>query len=121
MMVEYYGCKDQERLDSSPDEVVERLMQDEDYSEFPIKVYVFRPMDIAKDENSLSKDILEDIIERLDEEYGDPDGDYTEPTEDMKKASLELAKVILRDYKSWMCEETGEILEYSKEQAKKVQ
>jgi len=119
-MLNYYGCKDQERLDSSPEEVIERLMDDESYSDFPIKVYVFKPMDIAKDAETLSKDILDDILERLDENYSDPDGDCTEPTEDMKKASIELAKVILKDYTPWMCESTGEIIEYSKDEAENV-
>jgi hypothetical protein len=119
-MKEYYGVQDQEILDSEPEEVIQRLMEDEDYSHFPIKVYVFKPMSIAKSEESLSRDIIQDVLERLDENLADPDGDCTEPTEDMKKASLELAKVIFKDYTTWACESTGEVLEYSKEEAENI-
>jgi len=119
-MKEYYGQIDQERLDNDPGDVVIALMEDEDYSDFPIKVYTYNPREVAKDAETFSRDILENILERLDEEYGDPDGDYTEPTDSMKKASLELAKVIFKDYQSFMCEETGEVIEFSKEAAEKI-
>ncbi len=119
-MAEFYGHGEQDRLDSDIGDTVRGIMEDGDYSDFPIKIDVFKPMSIAKDADMLAKNILEDILERLDEEYGDPDGNGTEPTEDMKKASLALAKVILNDYQSWACEKTGEVIEYSKEEAEKV-
>lgn len=118
-MAEYYGHGEQERLDSDIEDTVRRVMED-GCTDFPIKINVFKPMSIAKDSESFAKDILEDILERLDEEYADPDGSNTEPTENMKKASLALAKVMLDEYTSWMCEKTGEVIEYSKEEAEKL-
>ncbi len=119
-MIKFYGTEEQEILDAEPGETIQRLMDDVDCPDFPIRVFVYKRMSIAKDEETLAKDILDDIIERLDGDYGDPDGDYTEATENMKKASIEFAKVILSDYKSWACEKTGEVLEYSKEEAAKI-
>lgn len=119
-MAEFYGHGDQERLDSDIEDTVRKVMEDGDYSDFPIKINVFKTMSIAKDAETLARDILEDILERLDQEHGDPDSNGTEPTEDMRKASLAFAKVILNDYQSWVCEKTGEVIEYSKEEAEKV-
>lgn len=120
MSKEFYGYKGQESLYSDPEEVVMDLMENEDYSDFPIKVYVFKPMSITSNVEKFSKYILEDIIENLDDHYGDPDGGTTEPTDRMKKASLELANAIVDDYQSWACEPTGEVIEYSKEAAELI-
>lgn len=49
--------------------------------------------------------ILDDVLERLDEEFGDPDGDHFEPTPAMKEAEKAFVEVIRREYKPWMCEE----------------
>jgi len=49
--------------------------------------------------------ILEDILERLDEEYSDPDGNPTDPTDAMKKAEADFIAVMEREYEPWMCEE----------------
>lgn len=119
-MTEFYGVEDQERLDIEIEDTVKRVMEDGSYSDFPIKINVFKPMSIAKDAETLARDMLDDILENLDCNYGDPDSNGTESTEDMRKASLGLAKVILKDYQSWACEKTGEVIEYSKEEAEKL-
>lgn len=119
----FYGYKDQEQLSRDPEDVVIYMMENgeyEDYANFPIKVYEFESISIAKNEETFARDILEDLLERLDNNYGDPDSNGTKPTEDMKRASLELAKVMLKDYQSWTCEETGKVIEFSKEQAEKI-
>ena len=119
-MAEFYGYEGQERLSSSIEDVIEYFLEDEEYSDFPIKVYVFKPMDAVGDIENYSKDILEDILLSLDEDYGDPCGNYTEPTDAMEKASLELAKIIAKEYNVWSCEETGEVLEFSETEARKI-
>lgn len=118
--VEFYGYGEQDRLDSDIEDTVRIVMEDGDYTDFPIKIDVYKPMSIAKDADTFAKNILEDILERLDEEYGDPDGDGTEPTENMKEASLKLAQVIINEYQSWACVKTGEDIEYSKEEVEKL-
>ena len=49
--------------------------------------------------------ILEMLLENLDEELSDPDGDLTEPTEAMKEAEKVFLAVIENEYKPWAHEE----------------
>ena len=117
----YYGQEEQEILSSEPEDVViDLITREKDYKGYPIKIYVFKQMEPFKDDEYYAKSILDDLLEDLDDEYGDPDGDNTEPTDNMKKASLSLAKVMKEEYRSWMCEPTGEVLEFSKKDAIRI-
>ena len=120
MNEELYGYDGQEILNTSVEDVLLYLMEDDDYTNFPIKVYVFRRQTPFENLDEFSNSILEDILEHLDERYADPDGDYTEPTEKMIKASIEFSKVISEEYIPYACERTGEVLEFTKEEAKKT-
>lgn len=51
--------------------------------------------------------VLEHLLEFLDEEYGNQDGDWTTPTPDMKSAELTFIKAVLKEYEVWQCEPTG--------------
>lgn len=51
--------------------------------------------------------LLEEALERLDEELGNPDAEPTEPTEAMKKAADALAAVIVAEYVPWACEKVS--------------
>ena len=119
-MREYYGDKGQERLDTDPEDTVRSITEDEGYDDFPVKVYVFEPMDAIGEVDVYAKRILEDILENLDEDYGDPDGDIFEPTQKMKDAALKLAIVMKQEYVNFICELTGEILEYSKKETEEM-
>lgn len=46
---------------------------------------------------------LEDLLERLDEDYGDRDG-ATQPTEGMKRAEKVFIDAVLSEYVPWQCE-----------------
>lgn len=48
---------------------------------------------------------LESMLYHLDEELGDPKGDYTTPTPRMVEAAAAFAKVVCSEYVSWQCEE----------------
>lgn len=50
---------------------------------------------------------LESLLKSLDEEYANPDGDGTEPTEAMRAAEKAFTAAVLAEYKPWMCEATG--------------
>lgn len=50
---------------------------------------------------------LEYMIECLDEEYSDPEGDYSVPTPAMREAERVFIQAVLKEYKSWLCEPTG--------------
>jgi len=53
-------------------------------------------------------DVLESLLEELDEELGDPDGDEaTKPTPAMIEAAEAVCKVVLAEYVPWACEECG--------------
>jgi len=106
-----YGLQEQERLDETPEEVIARVYNNMKEGEisFPIRVYAFTPQDTKTN----GKDLIDRILEDLDQDYGDPDGDYTTPSENMLKAANALAKVIREDYRVFACDNTGEFKEYS--------
>jgi len=125
-----YGLQDQESmLDDDVDEVLGRVMDDacetpgESFDaiaariEWPIKVLVYRRMSLDEgDAKRLAENAIERALEDLDEERSDPDGDATEPSEGMKAAALAFGRAVVKDYVSWACEPTGEILEFTREQ-----
>lgn len=121
-----YGLADDERLEMDPETVVERVMDDacqtpgEPFDatasrvEWPIRVHVFKRMDVSGMGDSLGEDALERVLEQLDEEHADPDGDPTEPTEAMKAAALAFGRAVVAEYKSWAAERTKEVVEFSR-------
>lgn len=129
----YYGLKDWERLEPDPDSVVERILEDACHEvgesfdaiasriEWPIRILVYKQQDIGGDKKAelIAIDALESVLESLDETYGDPEGDPTQATVAMKKAALAFGRAVVTDYKPWLCDFTGEVIEYTKERAKR--
>lgn len=60
-------------------------------------------------ETFLASVALDRVLECLDEEFGNPDGDYSDPTDAMKAAEAVFIKAVLFEYSVWSCEETGEV------------
>ena len=64
--------------------------------------------------------LLEDVLERLDEEYGGPD-EPSESTKEMEVAAKEFAEKIIAEYTVWQCEPILTVivdaLEWAKENA----
>ena len=117
----FYGLEDQERLNYDPEESIVDMfdcvsLEDVEKYDFPISINVFEPIDYTLN----AEDILESILENLDDNYGEPDGDYTKPTEKMKIAAETLARTIKEEYISWQCEKTGETIKYSKEEVMEI-
>ena len=113
---DYWGLEDADRLyHDDKDEAIEAILEGMEPETETIEICGFTQMDISV--SWLSP--LEDILERLDEEYGDPDGDYTKPTEAMKEAEKAFLAVIKKEYTSYMCEvvcrETVNVNEWIKE------
>jgi len=111
-----YGLKDQDRLFATePQEVALEVLdtpsnnssQMEDA--FPIKVYEYERIPISLDPQR----VLDDVIEILDEDYADPDGDDTVPTERMVEASKRFVEVIKEEYVPTLYSPTGKFVEYS--------
>lgn len=102
-----WGSEDQERYHcTSPDEAIEAILDDVppgDPLPSEVRIVAMKPMKVTADDIDASN-ILNDILERLDETYSDPDGDNSEPTEGMKAAAQQLAQVVAKEYKPWACE-----------------
>ena len=119
----FWGWEDDESLSHyDKDEAIEAMLDgmDEPIAALPetIEVCGFARMEIHP--NVLSADaILEDALERLDEEYADPHGEIEEPTPAMKTAAEAFVAVIKAEYMVWNCEvvarETVNVREWIKE------
>lgn len=68
--------------------------------ELPAEVVVYK-FAVAKPKLS---GVLAQALEWLDEEYGNPEGDATEPTATMKEAEKVFIAAVLKEYKSWRCD-----------------
>ena len=128
MPIKMYGVEAQEYLNTEPEEVIETLIEDNcDFVgesldailgkiTWPVKILVFERRKVCCEPG----DVLERVLEEFDEEYGNPDGEYTEPTEKMKEAAKAFVEVVETEYISWQCNPTGETIEFTKEEAKKA-
>ena len=126
----YYGLEEQEHLMDTMSEVVESVIEDNcgvigesfdtiaDRLIWPIEVCEFIP-DIPS-VNTIESMIMDDILERLSEEYGDPDGDIEEPSDDMKTTLRPFAEAIIKDFPFWSCEPTGVIHHITKQLARRI-
>ena len=125
-----YGWVDSEQLSDDADEFVSQYIEDTadiglfdawaDRQKWPLKVTVYRRMDPARNADKLAESVLEDLLNFLDDDYSDPDGDYTEPNDAMKGAADVFVSAVLGQYKAWACEPTGEVLEYTREMVQKL-
>lgn len=128
--VVFYGIEGWERLESSAEEVVERMLDEscervgEDFDaiadrlNWPIPIRVFKRMDIEGMATCIGETALERALEDLDEQYSDPSGDYSTPTEAMKKAAQTFGRAVIADYVPWACQPTGEVIQYTREEAR---
>ena len=51
--------------------------------------------------------VINGLLESLDDDYGNPEADYTEPTDEMREIALNFVNEILKQYDVWACEENG--------------
>ena len=129
---ELYGLDSDEQLVDDLNDFIERVLDDAvekvgesfdviaDRIKWPVKVGVYRRMTInQKLKDRLAVDILDDVLDRLDEDLANPNGSGTEPTAAMCDAAKALVDAIAKDYQPWACEPTGAVIEISREQAKK--
>ena len=133
-MSELYGLADDKRLSEAMVDIVKRVLDDAcekagesfdviaDRIEWPIKINVFRRKVISDKEKAfIAEDLLDRLLERLDEENSDPDGDNTEPTAPMKDAAKTFVEAVVSGYFVWACEPTGQVIEISRGQAKEYE
>jgi len=98
-----WGSPDEERLVYTDEDVAIEAILDGIDGPLPetITICGFARMEI----DTLRLIPLEDCLETLDEEYGDPDGEYSESTEAMKEAERVFLAAIKKEYTPWACEE----------------
>jgi hypothetical protein len=98
-MKEFWGAEDQERLTHDDmDEAIEEMLDGAEPMPETITICRYTPMKVVM------PDALEWVLETLDDEYGDPDDDYTTPTDVMKEAAQKFLDVIEREYHTWACD-----------------
>jgi hypothetical protein len=105
--------EDQERLTcTSIKEAVDEWADDAlaDDAEMPEKItlYGFNPMQLPTPE-CMADSVLEYIAERLDDDYGDPDGYGLTDLSDSKEKAVELMKSIYAGYHVWAAEQVKTI------------
>jgi hypothetical protein len=104
----YYGLATSERLrHSSIEEFVESYLDERDPSGWP------DTLEVVKWERQKIGDAdlqpPEDLYEMLDEEYGDPDEEPTEPSENVLALWEKYAAAVKEEYHVWACEPTNEV------------
>lgn len=124
-----YGCETDEQLQESVEAVVEAWFDETDGPfdnaaeniEWPLKVYVYRRKTVSEQDKALNAGrVLARILDDLDDEYGDPDGDHTESTPGMMEAAKAFVEAVCREYAPWACERTGEVVQVTRGEARKM-
>lgn len=105
--VVFWDAKDSEILYfTTLDDAVEAALDDMDPCDRPDELVV---RGMARMQASFgatkAEDLCVELIEDLDTELGNPDGDTPRPTEKMIAAAEALLKTILNEYEPWACEE----------------
>lgn len=103
----FYGINQPETVHDDIDGCIEEYLdQCDDFNHtFEVEVY-----ERVETEYKPAFSPLERMLEDLDEDYGNPDGHYPEPTDDMQEAEQAFIKAVLADYEVWRCETTGEVI-----------
>jgi hypothetical protein len=108
-MSEFYTCReDEERLSfTSIQEAVEQWADDTFPDPLPetVTVYGYGRMK----PKTCPTSPLDDMLERLDEEYGDPEGYHETPVTDaMREAERQFIAAVLAEYDPWACVKVSE-------------
>lgn len=100
----WYGVEGQEQLDDTIEDVLDNYE-----TGTPIEILVFRKMKVKNIER-LAEWSLEHILETLETDFGDMEGEPTKPTEGMKAAAQAFVEAVVKEYKVWTCVPTGEVI-----------
>jgi len=116
--VEFWDAGDEGILSHTDmDEAISYILADT--NELPEKLEICGYARIIPNKEKWASDILYHLLESLDGKYGNPDGGYTEPTEEMKEAATKFVNGIFGDYFVWACEiverKTINVMEWVKE------
>jgi len=117
----YYTTENGATLYDTKKEAIEEEIKEGSFPNhrFPHYPVVVNKHETKKASIDIMDDILLPILEILDEEYGDIDGDGTVPSEKMVNAAKQFGDVILEEYVVKACEIT-ETKKYTHEEVKDI-
>ena len=98
----YGGPGDMQLRYTDPDEYIEDYLGDLEEEPETIEVVRYRPM--TPSIGNLPSRVLDTLLEYLDQEYGDPEGDAPDETEKMRELAEVFVRDVLREYEPWACE-----------------
>jgi hypothetical protein len=109
----YWGQGDGEELThENPNDAIEDFLDDMHPTPFEkiddFEVCEYRPMKPGMPAAHWSPLTL--LLERWDEDYGNPDGDPPTITEAMRAAERAFVAAVAAEYRSWACEKTGNVV-----------
>lgn len=98
----WHWDQDAETLWGTQEEAIDHYLSLQGDPDIPstLTLYGYAPMVASRHDCG---DPLQQVLEALDEQYANPDGDGCEPTAAMKAAETTFLAVILREYTPWMC------------------
>lgn len=100
----YWACDEPEILvHESQDRAIESFLDDwYPNDDWPATIEVNGYARMIPCDDGL--DALENLIDVLDENYGNPDGDPPEMTGKMREAAQKFANAVISEYEPWACE-----------------
>ena len=106
----WFGHREQERMSARnlADAYKERLAYYHCRADMPL-LLVFTVYERESVGTVLYFDVLDNLIERLEEDYGDWEGSRNAATEAMREAEREFVAVVQREYKPFTLESIGEL------------
>ena len=108
-MADYYDCKAADVMTCTEiDEAVQEYFEYLDPPDWPkeVEVKAFVRKEVSERERrNLAEQALEELIERLDEEYGNPE-EATEFDDVARAVAREFVDKIIANYEIWGCEES---------------
>ena len=119
--IDFWGLEDDENLTHTEmDDAIESALDSiDDIKDLPETIEVCGYARAVPNPKKEVENVISRLLEGLDEEYGNPDGGYTDPTDSMIKASEAFVSAVIEKYKVWACDlikrETINVQEWIKE------
>jgi len=104
-MTKSFAVDGQERLSPTIEDALEVAWGEADDGEYEDTVYEFEPMKIHA--GDYSQTLVENLMEMVGDEYGDPDGPSVHGTDEQNKIMESAIEMILTDYVPWVHENNG--------------
>jgi hypothetical protein len=102
--VKFWDAEDTEILThTDQDDAIECLLDGFDELPDMLEIYGYTRMELPSTD-SLTTHVLEEMLSRLDEDYGNPEDNHQEATDTMKEAAKAFVEIVKNEYVPWACE-----------------